>query len=259
MIDLFPSRAVALDLFGWQVHWYGLLYLAAFLLAWFLVPRLQHFRSLQLSSDEWSRMLSWAVVGVIVGGRIGYVLFYAAAYYIAHPLQIVAVWQGGMSSHGGMIGVAVAIGWALRHRSRRDMLAIADILVIPAAIGLAFGRIGNFINLEVYGTVTTLPWGIAIPDVEGLRHPTQLYAVVKDVLIASVCFLHVRHASSRPGRTLALFLMLYGVLRFLIEFLREQPYGVWEVGFVTLTPGQLLTLPLIVIGVWIWRSRRVRA
>lgn len=252
MIDFFPSRAVALTLFGWQIHWYGLLYLAAFLIAWWLLPRLQKVRSLSISPDEWSRVLSWAVLGVIVGGRLGYVFFYAPFYYFSHISEIIAVWHGGMASHGGFLGVVLALLWALRHRSRAEILAIADVIAIPAAIGLALGRIGNFINLEVYGTVTTLPWGMAIPGVEGLRHPTQLYAVFKDLLIASVCFLHLRSASSRPGRTFALFLMLYGVLRFLIEFLREQPYGVWEFGFLTLTPGQLLTIPLFVVGAVMW-------
>ncbi len=257
MIELFPSRAVALSLFGWQIHWYGLLYLAAFLVAWWLLPRLQRFRALQVSADEWSRLLAAGVLGVLIGGRLGYVLLYAPGYYLAHPVEILAVWRGGMSSHGGMIGVAVALWWALRHRTMEDRWAVADSIVIPAAIGLAFGRIGNFINLEVYGTVTTLPWGIAIPGVEGLRHPTQLYAVAKDLLIASVCFLHVRHPGSLPGRTFALFLIMYGVLRFLLEFLRDQPYGVLAFGFFTLTPGQVLTIPVFLIGagVWWWVGR----
>jgi phosphatidylglycerol---prolipoprotein diacylglyceryl transferase len=256
MIDVFPSRTVALDLFGWQIHWYGLLYIAAFLVAWWLLPRLQRYRDLSFTSEDWSRLLSWGVGGVIVGGRLGYVLIYTPASYLVQPWRIFAVWEGGMSSHGGLVGVTLALLWVLRRRSWRDIAAVADLVVVPAAIGLALGRIGNFINMELYGTPTLLPWGIAIPGVPELRHPTQLYAVVKNLLIAGACFLHLRSVHARPGRTVALFLMLYGVLRFLLEFLREQPYGVWDAGFMVLTPGQALTVPVLVAGVLLWRVCR---
>lgn len=247
MIELFPSRTVAVELFGFGVHWYGLLYFAAFVLAWYLLPRLQKFRDLSLSSDELSNILSWAVAGVIVGGRLGYVLFYNPFYYLGHPLEVFAVWNGGMSSHGGFIGVALALWWALRDR-REDFWRIADIAVVPVAIGLAFGRLGNFINLELYGTVTSLPWGMEFPGADGLRHPVQLYSIAKDLLIAAMCFLHLRRQPFVAGRTAGLFLMLYGTLRFLVEFVREQN-GVFVGPF---SEGQLLTIPLFAVGVWIW-------
>src|SRR5262245_54348329 len=113
MISFFPSREVALSIGSFSLHWYGLLYFAAFVVAWYLLPRLQKYRGLNLSSDEWSSILSWAVVGVIVGGRLGFVLFYEPSYYLSHPLEIFAVWKGGMASHGGFIGVALAMFWAL--------------------------------------------------------------------------------------------------------------------------------------------------
>jgi phosphatidylglycerol---prolipoprotein diacylglyceryl transferase len=253
MIDFFPSRAVAIDLFGFSVHWYGLLYFAAFAVAWFLVPRLQRYRDLSLSPDEWSRLVSWAVVGVIVGGRLGFVLFYDPAYYIAHPLEIFAVWKGGMASHGGFIGVTLAMLWALRSR-KSDVLRIADVVVIPVAIGLAFGRLGNFINQELYGTVTSLPWGMEFPGADGLRHPVQLYAVAKDLLIAAVCFIHLTRRPYVAGHTISLFLLLYGVLRFLTEFVREQNGAIYH----GLSEGQWLTIPVFIAGIilWVWTGKR---
>lgn len=256
MISFFPSRPVAVEIFGFGVHWYGLLYLAGFLAAWFLLPRLQKHRDLSLSRDDWSGLLSWAVLGVIVGGRLGFVLFYEPKFFLQHPLQIFAVWNGGMSSHGGFVGVAVALLLALRHRTWQDILRIADTVAVPAAIGLLLGRIGNFINQELYGTVTSLPWGIAVPGEEGLRHPTQLYASLKDAFIALACFLHLHRRPFAPGRTFALFLILYGVLRFLLEILRVQPYGWIGLGPVSLSSGQLLTIPVIAAGVWLWWSKK---
>ena len=260
MIDLFPSRTVALELLQWQMHWYGLLYLVAFLVAWVLLPRLQRLRSLSFSKEEWANVLSWAVIGVIVGGRLGFVLFYEPAYFLAHPFEVFAVWHGGMSSHGGFLGVTLALLFALRHATWEQKLAIADIVVVPIALGLACGRIGNFINQELYGIVTALPWGIRVPGEEGLRHPTQIYAVLKDLLIALLCFVQLRARPVIVGRTFSLFLIAYGTLRFLIEYVRVQPYGVMALGPVVLTPGQLLTLPLVLagMGLWWWTGRGAR-
>ena len=262
MLRFFPSRTVAIAILNFEVHWYGLLYLAGFVIAWMLLPRLQKFRSIALSTDEWSGILSASVLGVIIGGRLGFVLFYEPGYYLAHPLEIVAVWKGGMASHGGFIGVAIALLIALRHRTRNEVLRIADIVVVPVAIGLALGRIGNFINQELYGTVTTFPWGIVIPGEEGLRHPTQIYAVIKDLSIAVLCFLHLVRTGGtssvlRPGRTFALFLMLYGFLRFLVEELRVQDHALINFGVVELSRGQLLTVPIFIAGVvlWWWAAR----
>lgn len=251
MIALFPSRTVALEIAGFGIHWYGLLYFAAFAVAWWLLPRLQKYRGLHLTGDEWSTILSWGVVGVIVGGRLGFVFFYEPAYFLVHPLEVFAVWHGGMSSHGGFIGVTLALWYALRHK-KGQLLAIADCVVVPVAIGLAFGRIGNFINQELYGTVTTLPWGISVPGVDGLRHPTQIYAVIKDLFIAVSCFMVLR-GNHRPGSAVALFLMLYAVLRFTLEFFRQQTEStLLSLGPIIISTGQLLTTPLLFIGVWVW-------
>lgn len=248
MFAIFPSRTIALVLFGFPIHWYGLLYLLSFLVAWFLVSRIQKYRSLSLTDDDWSSLLSAAILGVIIGGRVGFILFYEPSFFFHHPSEILKVWHGGMSSHGGFLGVAIAMLWVMRNRTGEERLKIADVVIIPVAIGLMLGRLGNFINQELYGTVTTLPWGIAIPGIEGLRHPTQLYAMAKDLLIACVCFWHLRSVRTRPGETCAIFLMLYGILRTLVEQFRLQEYTGLGLGAWDITRGQVLTVPLFFVG-----------
>ncbi|MAE68575.1 MAG: prolipoprotein diacylglyceryl transferase [Candidatus Peribacteraceae bacterium] len=246
-MQLLPSRQVAIEILGFSVHWYGLLYLIAFLLAYHLTFRLQHLRSLTLEKEDVSALLSWAVGGVIVGGRMGYVLFYEYAYFSQHATEVLFVWNGGMSSHGGFIGVAIALGIALKKRGV-PLLPFLDVITVPIALGLACGRLGNFINWELYGTVTDVSWAMAIPGVEGLRHPTFFYALAKNLLIAAVCYRHLKLSYPRPGETFAIFLLLYGVLRFVVEYFREQPYGWFDIGVASLTRGQILTLPLIAVG-----------
>lgn len=256
MIAFLPSRAIAVTVFGFDIHWYGLLYLAGFLIAAMLLPKFQRYRALDLPRDAWMSLLSWSVIGVIAGGRLGYAIFYESRYFLDAPTQIFAVWQGGMSFHGGFLGVLAAMLFWSR-RNRISLLALADMVVVPVAIGLALGRLGNFINQELYGTVTTLPWGMSFPGAEGLRHPIQLYAVGKDLLIAGICFWHLsftRQKARRTGSTGAAFLILYGVARFLLEYIREPTSSLTFIGPVTMTRGQVLTLPVFFmgLGLFIW-------
>ena len=210
-MEIFPSRQVALELLGFSVHWYGLLYLLAFLLTYFLIMRLQHLRSLELDKEVVSSLLSWAVGGVIVGGRIGYVLFYEYAYFSENTLEVLAVWNGGMSSHGGFIGVAIALGIALKKKGI-PVLPFLDVITVPIALGLACGRFGNFINWELYGTVTDVPWAMAIPGVEGLRHPTFFYALAKDLLISAFVILSFRiHDLGKHFLSSCYFMQLCGL------------------------------------------------
>ncbi len=252
MISFFPSRMVAVDVWGFGIHWYGLLYFVAFLIGWLLLPRIQKYRDLSLDADAWSQLLSAAVIGVIVGGRLGYVLFYGPAYYAQHPLEIFAVWNGGMASHGGFIGVALALFFVLRKKSWDEILRIGDIVVIPVAIGLGLGRLGNFINQELYGTVTTLPWGMSFPGAEGLRHPIQLYDFTAMMLVTLMLFLHLQKRPYISGRTGGLFLVLYGIVRFLIEFIRDQA----GVPVYLFTEGQWLTIPVLLIGLFLFMRTR---
>lgn len=252
MFSLFPSRAVAIELFGFSVHWYGLLYLLGFILAYFLLPKLQAARGLKLNREQWANFLTWVVLGVLIGGRLGFVLFYEPLYFLHNPLKIFAVWEGGMASHGGFIGVLTAF-FIFCRRYKVSIFTLGDIIVIPAAIGLALGRIGNFINQELYGLPTTLPWGIAIPGAEELRHPTQIYAVIKDLFIALSCYLFLIYKKPAvPGQTGSLFLILYGILRFSVEFLRVQDHPMVNLGFIKLSRAQLLTIPVFFGGVLGW-------
>ncbi len=255
MISFFPSRAVAVDVFGFGIHWYGLLYLLGFALGALLLPVLGRYRRLPLSRDDWYALLSWSVIGVIAGGRFGYVLFYEPAYFLANPADIVAVWKGGMSFHGGFLGVLATL-WAYARARDISLLALADVIVIPVAIGLALGRLGNFVNQELYGTVTTLPWGMAFAGAEGLRHPIQFYEMATNLLAAGLCYWHLRTTGSRTayiaGRTAAIFLMIYGTARFQIEIVREQQHSLVALWGIVLTRGQLLTVPVILLGVGLW-------
>ncbi len=246
-MSFFPSREILLTVGPLSVHWYGVMYALGFLLGTWMLPRLARFRRIALTNRQTEVLFFALFLGVIVGGRLGFLLFYEPSFLL-NPAQAIAVWEGGMSSHGGLIGIAIAMLWFCR-RERVPFLSLVDVLVVPGAIGLALGRVGNFINLELYGTVTTLPWGIEIPGVEGLRHPTQIYAVIKDLTIALACFLHLRSRSSRPGRTTVLFLLLYGVFRFFVEHFRDQPYGLTDLGIISLSRGQLYTLPVIALGI----------
>lgn len=246
MIALFPSRSVAMNLFGFPVRWYGVLYAVAFLIGRWLLPRLQGYRGLGLSAAGWDRLLTAAILGVVLGGRLGFVFFYEPAYFMVHPWEIFAVWQGGMASHGGFIGVLLGLLWFVR-RERVSLLALGDVIVVPVAIGLFCGRLGNFINQELYGTVTAVPWAVAIPGVEGLRHPTAVYAMIKDTVIALTCFSLLQRRLPH-GVVAGVFLVQYALLRSIVELFRDQPYGYTDLGFLMLTRGQLLTVPIALLG-----------
>ncbi len=251
MFSIFPSRTVAVDLFGLQIHWYGIMYVLAFLFAIQLLPRLGKLRGLHLSYDQWLSLVSWLVVGVLVGGRLGFVFLYNPSYYLSHPLEIFFVWQGGMASHGGFVAVILVLFLWVR-REKVNFWSLADVTTVPAGIGLALGRIGNVINQELYGTVTTLPWGISIPGVVGLRHPTQVYECLWDLATAVICFLLLKYSRTRYGRIGTIFLMLYAVGRFFLEYFREQQYSLFVFGNIVLTHGQLYTIPLFLFGLCVW-------
>jgi len=216
-----------------------------------LAPRLQKWRSVYLHLGQWVEIVAWGAAGLLIGGRLGYVFFYEPQYFLKYPAEIFMIWQGGMSSHGGFIGVALAV-WLACRSLNVDFWKICDVIVVPIGIGLALGRIGNYINQELYGTVTALPWGIEVPGETGLRHPVQLYAALKNITVAAICYVYLRKPHSVPGRATALFLMLYGTLRFFIEFIRVQDWPEW----FGLTRGQWFTIPIIFLGAWLFFIRK---
>ena len=253
---------VALRLGPLAVHWYGLTYLAAFGLFLFLGRlRLRHrpfaglgAQKVWLPSDV-EDILFLGVMGVVAGGRLGYCVFYKSAYYLSHPLEVLAVWQGGMSFHGGMLGVIVAMLWFARSRGR-PWLQVADFVAPCVPTGLAAGRFGNFLNGELWGRLADpeLPWGMVFRGAGDLpRHPSQVYQFfLEGLLLFVLLWLYARRQRAQ-GQVAAAFLIGYGVLRFVVEFFREPDahLGLLSLG---LSMGQWLCVPMVLggLGLWWW-------
>ncbi len=260
---------VALQLGPLAIHWYGLTYLAAFGLFLALgIRRLQHppFASIK-GAGAWSRrdvedILFLGVMGVILGGRIGYCVFYKPLYYLAHPLEVFAVWTGGMSFHGGLLGVIVAMLWFARSRAR-PWLQVADFVAPCVPTGLAAGRVGNFINGELWGRVTSseLPWGMVFRGAGDLpRHPSQVYQFLLEGLLLFILLWLYGRKERAQGQVAAAFLVGYGVFRFVAEFFREPDahLGILSLG---LSLGQWLCIPMMVGGIllWLWARKQTLA
>ena len=260
---------VALQLGPLAIHWYGLTYLAAFGLFLLLgMRRLQHPNYAGLSADQaWRKqdvedVLFLGVLGVVLGGRIGYCLFYKPAYYAAHPLEIFAVWQGGMSFHGGMLGVLVAMAWFAYSR-RKPWLQVTDFIAPCVPTGLAAGRVGNFINGELWGRLAdpSLPWGMVFPGSGSdlPRHPSQVYQfALEGLLLFVVLWLYARQPR-QTGQVSAVFLLGYGLMRFTAEFFREPDahLGLLSMG---LSMGQWLCVPMVLggVGLYVLASRQAK-
>jgi phosphatidylglycerol:prolipoprotein diacylglycerol transferase len=261
------------------VHWYGVMYLLAFAASWWLGRiRIRAGRLPGVDEAAFGDLLFYGMLGVILGGRLGYILFYDLSSYLAHPAQVFKIWEGGMSFHGGLIGVCVA-AWLWARRQRLALSDVIDFVAPLAAPGLGFGRIGNFINGELWGKYTDGAWGVVFPHAEsalaGLtttqlqamqasgaldryaRHPSPLYQALLEGL---VLFVAVWWYSSKPRPRHAVagvFALLYGLFRFVVEFVRVPDSQLGYLAFGWLTMGQLLSLPLIALGVyWLWLSRR---
>ena len=240
------------------VRWYGLMYLAAFGFLWWLGRKRIAQGLAPVTREQFDDLVFYGVVGTILGGRLGYVLFYKPAYYLSHPLEIFAIWQGGMAFHGGFLGVLAAMAF-VAWRQRVNWWDLMDFVAPLVPIGLAAGRIGNFINGELWGRVTDLPWGMVFRGAgDAPRHPSQLYQMA---LEGFALFALLWWFSSRPRPRMqvsALFLAGYGIARFIGEFAREPDAFL---GYLALgmTMGQWLSLPMVAAGVVLFRWRRRRA
>lgn len=239
------------------LRWYGLMYLGGFLLGSFWIGKLAPGRGLNFSKHRLSDLVFYVVLGVILGGRLGYVLFYNAAFFIEHPLKVFAVWEGGMSFHGGLLGVVLATLLFCR-RHQIDVLPMSDLLAAAAPIGLGLGRIGNFINGELWGRTTDVPWGMVFPHAGPLpRHPSQLYEMMLEGLVLFVVIWQLHQRKTALGVPFFSFFLLYGVFRFAVEFVREPDV---QLGYLWggATMGQLLSLPMIMLGLCglLWLKKR---
>ncbi|MGE3623557.1 MAG: prolipoprotein diacylglyceryl transferase [Bdellovibrionales bacterium] len=254
-----PLDPVAVSFGPLVVRWYALAYLAGFVLGWLYCLRLARQNPKGPTPKQFDDFLTWAVIGTVIGGRLGYVLFYQPDYYFSHPLEMLQIWHGGMSFHGGMLGVAAA---ALIFARRRhiNFFAFTDVLACVAPIGLGLGRIANFVNGELYGRVTDAAIGMVFPHGGDLpRHPSQLYeALAEGLILGIIMYLASRRTKwrARPGFLSGLFLVLYGAFRFTLEFFREPDP---QLGFLWAgaTMGQWLCLPMILFGLYlVLRSER---
>ncbi len=287
--DISPE-IFSISLFGitFALRWYALAYIGGILIGWRLIvmavsrPQLWPGDTAPMSKEQVEDLLTWIILGVILGGRLGYVLFYKPAYYLDNPSEILMVWQGGMAFHGGFLGVVVA-AWIWAGRQGVNRLSLGDSLALAVPTGLLLGRVANFINGELWGRPTDVPWGVAFPGpsaqtcegVIGLcaRHPSQLYEAALEGLILGTLLLVLafrRGGLKVPGQLMGLFVAGYGLSRFIVEFFRQaddqfitldNPMGyVIQMGQAGVTMGQILSLPMLLIGlaIFFWARRQPR-
>jgi phosphatidylglycerol---prolipoprotein diacylglyceryl transferase len=261
----FPTiDPVAIHLFGFGIRWYALAYITGIVLGMLYAVWLSRKLDLPLDKKAWDAFVSFAVVGIILGGRLGYCLLYQPQYYLSHPLEIFKVWQGGMAFHGGFLGMVVAIILFAR-QYQVSTFVVGDVVAAVAPIGLCLGRLANFVNGELFGRVTNVPWAILFPAGGYVpRHPSQLYeSAVEGILLLSILYIVIRRfpPNKVPGIASGCFLVGYGLSRLLIEFTREPDAYLGL--FYGLSVGQWYSLPMIGVGIgivgWAWKHRTATA
>lgn len=237
--------SVLLRLGPFEIRYYGLFFVLGFVIAYFMLNYLAKRKELELSKDDISDFLLYIIVGTVLGARIFYVFIYNLPFYLANPFEIIAVWHGGLSFHGGLIGAALAAFYYCR-KKKIDFYLITDIVVMPLALGLALGRLGNFTNGELYGRITNMPWAVQFSGAEGFRHPSQLYASFKNLIIFSTLWL-LKDKNFPRGFMSWLFVLMYSMFRFTVEFFRQPDE---QLGFIIgfLTMGQILSIIMFAVG-----------
>jgi len=250
---------VVIQLGPLAVHWYGLMYLFGFAGFYFLASyRAKHYAYLKKQNwgtDQISDLVFYGAIGAVLGGRIGYALFYKFNDYIDAPLSIFKVWEGGMSFHGGLLGVGLAL-LLFAKKSSLSFWQVADFVAPAAPIGLFFGRMGNFINQELWGKTTDLPWGMVFSNGGPLpRHPSMLYEAILEGLLLLIIVWWFARQSRSPGQVTGVFLMFYAIFRFIVEFVRVPDEHLQYLLFNWVTMGQLLCLPMLIYGIYL-RFRR---
>ena len=255
MLLIHPSIDPVIVSFGvFQIRWYGIAYVLGFLLGIYLIKQINQGYQSKIINKQIDDFFIWSVSGVILGGRVGYVLFYQKATIFTNPINVLFIWRGGMSFHGGLIGIIISI-FLFSKKNSIDFFQLSDLVSSVAPIGLFFGRLANFINVELYGRVTDFPFAMIYPSIDQApRHPSQLYEAFFEGIVLFFILRHFNKKNYRKnniGFITSLFLILYGSFRFLIEFLRE-PDSHMGLLFNSITMGQLLSIPLIILGVGIY-------
>lgn len=240
-----------LQLGGLEIRWYGLMYVIAFLLTYYYGQWRIKNEKTHLTVKDLDDLLVWSTLGLIIGSRIFNAVFYYPSYYLAKPWELFFIWKGGMSYFGGLAGLAFSVFYFAK-KKKINFLHLTGLLVVPLSLGQALGRIGNFINGELWGTITTLPWGVKFPGVEGFRHPVQIYEFFTGVII--FCILWKLKDKLSGEKLLGLYLIWYSVIRFLLDFVRGE-IVMW-VG--PLTMSQVLCIPTVIIGVWLWKKNKAK-
>ena len=250
---VFPAiDPVAFSAGPFSIHWYALSYVAGILIGWWYLHRLNSIPPYALTEKALDDIILWIVIGIILGGRLGYVFFYNSDYYFSNPQDILKVWNGGMSFHGGLIGVILAI-YLLAKKHRLEFWRVIDLVACVTPIGLALGRIANFINGELYGRVTDVSWGVVFPGQEEARHPSQLYESFLEgfiLLVIMALLVFFTNSRDKPGTLSGYFLIFYSLFRFSMEIFREPDahIGFLQFGF---TMGQLLCIPMMLFGIYL--------
>tara|TARA_X000000368_G_scaffold416925_1_gene411957 strand:+ start:232 stop:1014 length:783 start_codon:yes stop_codon:yes gene_type:complete len=241
---------VAIQIFSFEIRWYSLAYIIGILLGWILSKRI--FISDNEIREKFDDFITYLIIGIILGGRLGYVFFYDFNYYYNNPLDIFKIWQGGMSFHGGLIGIIFVSIWFSK-RNNQNAFKYLDIVSIVSPIGIFFGRVANFINSELYGIETNLPWGVKFIKIDNLtRHPSQLYEAFFEgiVLFIILIFFKNKKFMKTPGLISALFLIFYSIFRFIIEFFRVPDEHLGYLLF-NLTMGQIISFIFLSIGIYL--------
>ncbi len=242
---------ILLSLGPFQVRWYGLLMAFAFLLGLFILRKLAGEKGIE--KDLMDHYLIWMIIGIIGGARVFEILVYQPVYYFSNPLEMLFIWHGGLASHGGLLGGAL-VTWLFTRKHKIKFYDLADMAVIPIALGAAFVRIGNFVNGEIVGRVSSVPWAMEFRGYEGLRHPSQLYEAFKNVLLFFILFKMRLVKSLKRGTLFWSFIGIYSVFRFIVEFFKE--FQSLDPSYV-LTMGQWVSIPLMIVsGIMIWRINK---
>ena len=241
---------VAIEIFSFEIRWYSLAYIFGILLGWYLAKN--HFANKEIK-EKFDDYITYIIIGVILGGRLGYVLFYNFEYYINNFFEIFKIWQGGMSFHGGVIGIVIA-SIIFSKKNKNNLFKYLDIIALVSPIGIFFGRIANFINSELYGYETSLPWGVQFIKVDNLyRHPSQIYeAILEGILLFLILIYYWNKDRLRtPGKLSSLFLILYSIFRFIAEYFRVPDE---QIGYLisNITMGQLISFIFFIAGLFLY-------